>query len=186
MLRAHELIKQRLCWHMHTHRNSSQPLAMQRLIEFPVFCHFLVKVTVHSAKEMGSNGLGWVRLELPAFTYQTPVGRPTPHNTIKTMRRAHQDSKEKQIWEWSARNMAVWVMPGVINNLTVIGALQKAVSLLYPLYPLAQREDLLLFGSCWTKDCVRCSVFMSVSHCQEVSIGKHALLNIIRLETISL
>lgn len=109
MLRAHELIKQRLCWHMHTHRNSSQPLAMQRLTEFPVFCHFLVKVTVHSAKEMGSNGLDWVRLELPASTYQTPVGRPTPHNTIKTMRRAHQDTKKAKKNRLGTGRLVTWL-----------------------------------------------------------------------------
>lgn len=54
--------------------------------------------------------------------------------------------KEKQIWERPRCNSAVWVKSGIVNNLTVIGAPQKAVSLLYPLYPLAHKRDLLLFG----------------------------------------
>ncbi len=38
--------------------------------------------------------LEWVRLKFPAPTYLTPLGSPTPHNTIKTIRRAHQDTKK--------------------------------------------------------------------------------------------
>lgn len=158
-LRAHWMIKHRLCWYMHTH--SRQP--------FDRFLHNwnegVLPLFSESYSTECKGNLKWVRLELPAPTYQTSLGCPTPHNTIKTIRRAHQDTKknkEKQIWEWPGRNLAVCVMPGVINNLTVIGTLQKAVSLLYLLYPLARRVDLLLFGSCWTMGCVCCSVFISV------------------------
>ncbi len=38
--------------------------------------------------------LEWVRLKFPAPTYLTPLGSPTPHNTIKTIRRANQDTKK--------------------------------------------------------------------------------------------
>lgn len=181
MLRAYELIKHRMCWYMHTHAAVLDWFIHNWI--WGVFCQSY-------SMERKGNWLEWVRRELPAPTYQTPLGRPTPHNNQnnKESTSGHQKNKEKQIWEWPGRNLAVCVMPGIINNLTVIGTLQKAVSLLYPLYPLARREDLLLFGSRWTMVRVCCSVFISVRlikegallpHCQEASIDKPEPLNIV-------